>query len=317
MLGALKIVEHHLEFILGQGMLLDGVVVPGSSVNGPWVWTVPADAFDITAQGCGAGGGGGSGWMTGIAQAAGGGGASGTQMLGIPIYAPAGTELTIAIGAKGIGGTAEGVSGTAGGNTTITGIPRMSMLTATPGVFVLPGGSGGDAAQSDRSGAAGSRNGASGRPAAVLNGATGVAGGTAGLMTSIGLNESYHAFMGIDWAFCTFGGAGGNAATGGTNSGGNGGGYVSHTGGNFGNLFTGYSTLPIRFGTTSGGVSYGGGSYGGYSMFGLPPVPGNGGQSAVAGSGFGFGGAGGAGGGAGGGTDGGDGYLRITYMMME
>lgn len=285
MLAGLKLRTHVVEFVRGTGVITDGVV-DATSLNGPWTWVVP-DCIDLEIDATSAGGGGGGGY-TGAAGGGGGGGASG---MGLKRWRPgvrAGQQVTVTLGAKGLGG-ALGVQGTAGGRTLldIDGVRARTLGLANP-----TGAQPGNATTGGNGGMS---------PAYVVI-AGGAAAGTAAGQSAMGGGTDAMTYV------CP-GGPGGGA--------GYAGGMTNPINLNAGAQFGGVSS-----GAAAGGG--GGGGAGGISSFGSGAYGGQGGRG---GAGQAAGsvsldptawGAGGGGGGSNGvGAAGLDGYARITYTSLD
>lgn len=120
-------------------------------------WTCPDNVTAVVIRGCAAGGGGGHGYVNGTNYFYGGGGGGGAAVLAQELTVVPGTTYTITIGAGGIGSTANGVNGTAGG------------ATSFGTLFTLGGGGGGMAAGTNTNGAGGTAGGAGGATGSELS----------------------------------------------------------------------------------------------------------------------------------------------------
>lgn len=103
--------------ILNTTVQISGQAVNVVVFNTGGTWAMPAGAKSIDVYLIGGGGGGGDGTPpTGSALGGGAGGGGGFTKWTFPASAVAST-VTVTLGAAGVGGTANGVAGTAGGNT--------------------------------------------------------------------------------------------------------------------------------------------------------------------------------------------------------
>jgi hypothetical protein len=213
---------------------------------GTYTFTVPEDVFFLGALCIGAGGGGSRDNNNAETGGGGGGGLRFTQYLEVT----PGEILTIVVGSGGPGATANGVSGTAGGNTTISrGVTTLLQANGGGGGTVTTGGTGGTG--TTIGGIIGGGNGGNGgNESANENGGGGGAGGYSGNGGVGGVTN----------------GNGGNGT-----GGGGGGGASAATGGGGGggvDLLGGDGTLNGT-GGTGGGTNPGGGGSGGSIGSGL------------------------------------------------
>jgi len=291
--GSPALRQHVVEFIVGTGVVTDGITdaapAGGGTTVGPWVWTVPLGVAQITIDACGAGAGGGGGGSGGTSLGGGSGGTSGIQFLSVPASVVPNASLTVTVASAGTGG-AVNANGTSGGTTTIAGLLKYGFCRSDFGSL-------------GRMEIGGSSNGLAG---ASTTGSTAAGGGVRN--TTFGTaGYTIYANRVADQSYA--GGAGNASAS-----------VAGASGGVSSNQwFSGVGDLLGFNGaagdTTTGPISRGGGGLGGTSYFGYT---GKGGVGGVAGSnagGFGAGGGGGGGGAAGG--NGAPGYVRFTYWSQD
>jgi hypothetical protein len=295
MLGALPLKQHVVEFIIGTGVVTDGVV-DATSTTGPWSWHVPDGVCELTFDGVAGGRGGQGGASVASMVSAGGGcgGGSGAALFGQVFKVRPSSTLTITLGAGGTGGSmnADGVNG---GHTTVSGLlPGHCVWAEAAGSVVMRGSN--------------SYQGPS--PTASTTSAT--LGGGGPDMADPGSD-------GNSWAYLMTLMIGVSPVSG--NGGTGGGGKVGESGGSGQEAIASYDNTFFNLvhvdgssrsgaGTFTGGVSRGGGGPGLMSEFGLGGIGGTGAAGGDAPI-YGAGGGGGAGGFVGG--KGGDGYVRFTY----
>lgn len=293
-LGGPVVRQHYVEFIVGTGVKLDGVV-DAASTSGPWTWVVPNDVSQIFVTGVGAGGGGGSSTSVTPSARGGGGGGSGVGVVHLKCAVAPGKSLVVTVGAKG-------TAATAGGGSTITNLVSSPFDNTT--TLDLKGGTGG---------VTGSGAGGGVGLAGYNIGVGGVApanAATPGAAVNVGLGYFPLIFGGyvIGSSGATCGGVSTNGATAGNSGGVNPATMWLHSG-----LM---QTPTAGTGDSTGTVSRSGGGLGGPSIIGYG---GNGGNAATNGSnatGYGAGGGGAGGGGATGGS-GSDGYIGIFYWSAD
>ena len=305
--------QHVVEFIVGTGVVTDGVVnATGTGTTvGPWPWTVPAGVAELFSDGVGGGTSGSGGGVSGgtLNTGGGGGGPAGVGWLGQRSATIPGSVLQITIGSGGAA-VAAGASGIGGGNTTVTATSGM----ISPPLFfnglvdVVPGA--GSTAPTGTS-----ASGANGR-----NSGLGSGGGNGGSAGGVGSNGSppgvptYSKARGDSWSIGSGGGGASNAT--GTVAGANGGISLSTTGNSLtSSLFAAINTAAV--GNTTGTLSRGGGGSGAPSVFGPGGNGGAGGAAGSAPASTSYGAGGGGGGGDGGGGAGINGYVRFTYWSAE
>jgi len=294
-LGGPVVRQHYVEFIVGTGVKLDGVV-DAASTSGPWTWVVPKDVSQIFVTGVGAGGGGGSSTAASPSARGGGGGGSGFGVIFLKCAVAPGRSLTVTVGAKG-------AAATAGGASTITNL--VSSPFDNPTTLDLKGGAGGTSGT-----AAGGGGGVSGY---TLSGGGGVVANAA--TPSVGGSPTFNYISNRSqaWGFGCGGGGAGSASTTGSTAGANGGAppAASWNYSMLANLVTGGT------GDSSGGtVSRSGGGAGGSSIIGYGGNGGAGGANGSSATGYGAGGGGAGGNGATGGS-GSDGYIGIFYWSAD
>ena len=305
MLHTAKLRPRVVEFIIGTGVVTDGIV-DATSTSGPWTYTLPPDVSEFVLDGCGAGAAGSDGGAVNVFSAGGAGGATGLQAQGVRLQVLPGGAITVTLVA---GGTRSGGAASATGVSTVSGLlPGHGPYLTTAGVFSLYG------ASSIAQGASSPSTAQAGRAGGISNFVMGGSQATAGAATA-GTGGSANAPAGYSYCGGTLhvsnGGASGGTAAVGTSAGGSGG--SSSPGNSFDFGLIGNSSLAGGTGSTTGTNSYSGGGAGASGKFGRGGVGGNGAGNGGAGAGYGFGG-GGGGGGGGSGSNGGNAYVRITFM---
>lgn len=292
-LGGPVVRQHYVEFIVGTGVKLDGIVTDAS--GGPWTWVVPNDVSQIFVTGVGAGGGG-AGSTAATPSARGScGGASGLGVTFLACSVASGSSLVVTVGAKGTGGATG--NGTAGGASTITNLVYSPIDNKTT-LDLRGGGLGGTTGAS-----AGACNIGSG-PNSAANAAT-PANGSSSSQTGT--------WSPTDQRISACGGSSaGGASTTGSVDGANGGGLTTpHW------LYSAMADLHSGgTGNNTGTVSRSGGGCGAPSIMGYGGNGGNGGAAGSNATGYGAGG-GGAGGGGFAGGNGSDGYIGIFYWSAD
>ncbi len=314
--------QHVVEFIVGTGVVIDGVTdnnYGGGGTSGPWTWVVPTGVVNISIDGCGGGGGGGGGYNLTVSRAGGGGGASGISVKWYIATCYASSSLLITVGAGGAGGAAA-AQGSDGGSTTISGLAPQSYATTTirqpgttGGTFAILGGGFGSRAQATVSGSggiSGANNGTLGYSSAsggggVTNAATPTQGNLG--TENAAVQSAYGAYV-----YAQGGQSGGAASTVGTTAGANGRSWLG-TGGRY--LSSGWNFNGGIAGNTDTTNSYGGGGSGSPSVYGAPGNGGIGNSVGLNATGFGAGGGGGGGNAAGG--SGSPGYVCFTYWSQD
>jgi len=150
-----------------------------SSTPGSATWTVPADTYAVWVRASGGGGAGGASWTSPVGSGGGGGSYDERLLRVVP-----GENITVVVGAGGVGPAANGGAGGIGGTTKLTynGID----------IYTVPGGLGGLMGVSGGNGGAGVGYGVAGG-----NGCNNCTGASTGLMTFLSNNTVVETLLSI------------------------------------------------------------------------------------------------------------------------